>query len=288
MLYKKPDDVTYTQMAIYIDEHVYDPECTEDQDNLIFQYIYHIVYMLAHKGKFFNKAQYYEDFAIYMATQVFMRLRNKKQYEFKDDGTAKLKKIKSVLNYIKKTIDPRRVDFQQEFFTQTILSVDEENYTTDVHYTLANQLSQSIDEMAVVDFNVCLSDICRTAKEVIKNIPYKKDKATFNNIYLSCLLTFLNSITLRRQDIVRLESLKRGKLGNPQLVEDLYTKQSENCVILYHLDKNMTQYIEVLTRKMKHAIAKDLSMTLHTYVPSDDGFKNLIMSEVNNEVLYED
>lgn len=288
MLYKKPDDVTYVQMAIYVDENVYNPDCTEEQDNLIFQYIYHLVYMLACKGNFFNKAQYYEDFAIYMATQVFMRLRNKKQYELKDDGTPKLKKVKSVLNYIKKTIGPRRVDFQQEFFSQTILPVDEENYLTDVHYTLANQLSQSIDEMAVVDFNVCLSDICKTAKETIKNIPYKNHKATFNNIYLSCLLTFLNSITLSRQDILRLDGLKRGKLGNPQLVEELYVKQSEDCVILYHLDKNMTQYIDVLTRKMKHAIAKDLSMTLHTYIPSDDGFKNLIMAEVNNEVLYED
>ena len=68
MLFYKPKNLKYTTMAIYIDEHVYTDDCN---DNLIFEYLYHLSYMLAHQGKFFQTFSDYDDFAIYCATNYF-------------------------------------------------------------------------------------------------------------------------------------------------------------------------------------------------------------------------
>ena len=39
MIYKKPKGVKYTDMAIYVDKHVYEDDC---DDEMIFQYLYHL------------------------------------------------------------------------------------------------------------------------------------------------------------------------------------------------------------------------------------------------------
>ena len=101
MIYQKPKDVTYTQMAMFIDKHAYDENSTNELNNLIFEYIYHLVEMLAYKAKFFNRYSYYDDFAIYVASSVYLRLKNPKQFEYDNNGNPKLKRVKSILNYIK-------------------------------------------------------------------------------------------------------------------------------------------------------------------------------------------
>ena len=66
MFYSKPKDVTYTGMAIFIDNHplfnvdIIDPEL----ENKIFEYLYHLSYMLAVKKCFFEKAKDYDDFSL--------------------------------------------------------------------------------------------------------------------------------------------------------------------------------------------------------------------------------
>ena len=96
-LYQKPKDVTMIDMCIYIDNNVY----TENHnDQKIFEYLYHIIKMKARDKRYFHDLKYYEDFAIFGATQVYMRLVNPRQYKYKEDEEPELKKIKSVLNYI--------------------------------------------------------------------------------------------------------------------------------------------------------------------------------------------
>lgn len=54
MTYKMPRGVTYTEMAIYIDNHIRDERRDEC---LIFEYLYHLSYMLARKGSYFHKSE---------------------------------------------------------------------------------------------------------------------------------------------------------------------------------------------------------------------------------------
>lgn len=276
MLFNKPKNLKYTTMSIYIDEHIYSDDC---DDALVFEYLYYLVNMLAYKGNFFNKAEYYDNFAIYCATNYFLRLKNKKQFELDENGNPKMTKIKSILNFIKKTINFRRMTFQQEFYCQSI-SKDETDL--DIGYTFANQLAETIDALSIVEFNECLGDICKTAKKFIKKIPYKINSPEWDNIYLSCLLTFLNQIVLNKKDCLKVQNLHCKSTDKLNIISNVYSSNILDSVVLYHLPENMKDYIIVLTNEMKHAIAKDLSFQLHTYVPTDTSL-GLSLSIMNSE-----
>ena len=108
--YVKPKNVSYTDMAIYIDKHIYSGNYDA---NLVYEYIYLIIYVLACKAKYFTKYEDYDDFALYMSSRVYMRLIDKRQFE-DIPGEKKLDKIKSSLNFIKNLLYPIKLDFKKE------------------------------------------------------------------------------------------------------------------------------------------------------------------------------
>lgn len=280
MFFKKPPGLKYTDMSIWVDENAYKEDC---DDSKLYEYIYLIIDMLAHKQCFFNKQQYYDDFALDMASQVYMRYKNTKQFEYKDTGQPRLSKIKSVLNYIKKTIYPRKVDFEQKNYQQQPNPNDTLSYESEA--CLSQALFEAVDNLRVAEFGLYLGDIVKTSRAFISKIPYKTDTVEWQNIYLSCLLSFLNSITVSNRNKV--------KIGNAtgdvdSVIEKVYTEERNDCTILYHLDASMRDYITVLTSSLRHAVAKDLSYTLNTYIPSNMNVNNLMQSCTDSEDEYYD
>mgnify|MGYP003328814068 CR=1 FL=1 len=63
-LFKKPKDVRFVDMAIWIDEHIYDEDCDMDK---AFTYMYLLAYMLASKAKYFKNINDYDGFAYFLA-----------------------------------------------------------------------------------------------------------------------------------------------------------------------------------------------------------------------------
>ena len=102
MTYPKPAGVSYTQMAIYIDEHIYSD--TKDEEKL-YIYMYHLAIMLATESAYYSTAEQYDQFGLFCATRLYLRYTNPKQFQMNDDGSPKMKRIKSVLNYIKRVIN---------------------------------------------------------------------------------------------------------------------------------------------------------------------------------------
>lgn len=287
MMYQKPKNVSYTQMAIYIDQNAYREDLSEDEDKLIFEYLYHLVEMLAYKAKFFSRYQYYEDFALYAASDIFIRLKNPKQFEYDNNGNPKLKKIKSILNYIKAVLYAKKVDFQQEQYDQTFEQVPL-NLDCGVGYTFADSLVDSIDEIHKIDFRLCLGNVNKSIKNYIYSLPFKTDKVLTLNLYLSCLLTFISSITIKNVDIQRLQ-----KLTSRQHQQVIFEKLLENeftidQVILFHLSEEYKKYVFFLTKKIKHMIAQDLSLITDDYVGSQSALKSILINDIiqkniNNE-----
>lgn len=279
MLYKKPKGVKYTDMAIYVDNHIYTDNYDED---LVFVYLYHLAYMLARKNNWFKRADYYENYSVYTATRVFLRLTNPKQYIIKEDGEPKMNKIKSCLNYMKMIAYPCKVDFEQQEYAQTLIDKEDDEYS--IQYTFSAQLADSIDKMNLVEFKYCLGDIIETARNYIDKIPYRTQSKKWENIYLSCLLTYLNSITIRKTELNRLRGLK-NQMSAVYFLDEAYASEVGDNVILYHLKDNMHDYIYVLTNGMRKAMANDLCNLLHTYIPSTSGMKNLIFNELTGESM---
>lgn len=275
--FQKPEDVRYVDMAIYIDEHIYE----ENFDaNLIFDYIYQLINMLAHKASLFKNKQYYEDFALKSATSIYMRLTNKKQFEFDEKGEPKLPKVKSVLNYIKKTLYAMKVDFEQEEYEKVQPEL-EAAYSYSEDYSLHNHLMESVDRLRVTDFSICMHDICKTIKRYLSHIPYRNDRAVWENIYLSCLLSLLNSITLSNKNKKRISRL--GERATSEIIYSIYEQERIDQVILFRLDESMRGYINILTNSIRHLIAKDLASCLDIYVPSEVGIQNLLKSATDED-----
>lgn len=276
MTYSKPN-VRYVDMAIYIDEHVY-KQTTEVEDNLIYEYLYHLAIMLARKGKYFKKADDYDKFGLLAATRMFTRLRSKKQFELDADGKPKLTPIKSSLNFLKSIMYPLKATYQQEYYSQVISKeLPEINYDPNFNSSLV----RSVDRLNVTDFRLCLNNIADCAEMCISRIPKKLNSDEYHNIYVSCLLTFLNSITISRKNKKRVFKDCDGNVYYKDVVLKKILKEENNDpVILYHLDESMKDYILVLTREIKHSLAQELSQALHTHISSEVNEQDLIMCNV--------
>ena len=277
MFFEKPD-IRYVDMCIYIDENVYRDDCDQA---LIYEYLYHIVRMLAVKRCYFKTVRDTEDFSLFAASQYFLRLTDERQFE----DNPPIEPVRSILNYVRKTLYSYRNEYAKKYFSENdiIANVDVVSLDLDDFKCF---VSAEIDPINKCDFNHYLGDIKSTIQEVLTHIPYKRGTAEWNNIYLSCLLSFLNSVTLRNKDIKRLKSFKRSTSLTDTLLNNLYLKERYNSTILYHLDDSMYNYITVLTNRIRRELSRELSLTLHRSTPTCTTMKNLLMAAAGEQEEY--
>ena len=260
-------------MAIWVDENAYLEDC---DDMILYEYLYHLSNMLAHEGGYFRKAHNYDDFSLYCASKMFMRLRNEKQY-LEENDSNKLPKIKSVLNYLKKIIYPMKVDFEQENYCQTSEDVVISYAST---IDLGQLLSDEANIFNQIDFSCTLSSVSAIVKSYLQKIPYKKDSPEWVNIYTSCMLTLLNSATLSNFNKERAHKVTREK---ERILDQLYTDLRYEQPILYHLDDSMSNYIQVLVRELRKVIASQLSFEIHAKASVEDSIKNIILASIEGD-----
>lgn len=265
--YNKPKNVRYVDMAIYIDKNIKEDDAN---DEVIFEYLYHLVKMLAFKRALFNSGTKYEDFAIYLASKLLIRLKR--------GVSGELPPIKSSLNYIKKVLYPEKVIFEKETYKENVIT-NAEDITND---NFKETLIRMTDELKLVDFKAYFSDIPQTVYSYVSKIPHK-DKAYVNNIYLSCILSILSSITLSVAGQRRLNNLiDTNKLTYDKLYS-VYDYEKENGKVYYHVDPADRQLVDVLVNKLRHIIAEDLSIILNDSI-SSDYMQTALMSSVYSDL----
>ena len=270
MFFEKPD-IRYVDMCIYIDEHIYSGDFDQ---TTVYKYLYHIIMMLSLKRDYFGTTKTYEDFSIYAASAYYMRLLDERQF----DKNSNLEPIRSILNYIKKTLYSIRREYVQKFVTEPDISTDD--YVVIDNDAFDCYVSNKIDGISRLEFGNYLEDVYRIVKESLRSIPYITDPIKWTNIYISCMLSLLNSITLKNRDKKRLENFKRPNSLNDKLVNELYLSERYNSTILYHLDSSMYNYICVLTNKIRHKLSEELSQSIHFSTPSCVTMKNLLVSNM--------
>ena len=283
MLASKPP-IKYTEMAMYIDNHIYTDDC---DDNKVFLYLYHLSLMLAHKNKLFRRNEYYEDFALTFAEEMYWRLKNPKQEMLKEDGTPKMYKLKSILNYMKSSLYGRKVNFEQEKYSQSF-SVNQK-LKTDIltsQFSVVNQIRYSMTGFNEVELEVCLKDICKTIRNYLKNIPYANNKKEWNNIYISCLLTILNSFIFTDKDDFIIKNIlndnfhsEEHKLYNINIIQK---KDANRKVILYHLKDDMENYIYILCKKIKNHLGNNFRINTYSTAIEEKNLISATIAEMEN------
>jgi hypothetical protein len=242
MFFEKPD-VRYVDMCIYIDEHIYNGDY--DQET-VYQYLFHIIMMLSIKRNYFNSKKLTEDSSIYAASNYYMRLLDERQFEEK----SPIEPIRSILNYIRKTLYSVRREYVSKYMPEQEVSADIEYLNLDSD-AFDSYVSQKIDFMGKYEFGNYLESVDMIVKESLKSIPYKSNTPMWTNIYISCMLSFLNSITLKNKDIKRLNNFRRPTSLTDNLLNDRYMKERYDSTILYNLDDSMYNYIAVLTNRIR-------------------------------------
>lgn len=279
--YTRPAKVRYVDMAIFVDSHIYEENKSEALISQLYQYIYHLCYMLACKGKYFRKYEDYDDFALFAAAKIYLRMTNPRQLLDKAD-IKYLEKIRSVLNYTKLTLHGMKVDYQQENFSQMYPGTPDKNldkYAEDLRRSIRDDYKVSLMDEISNQFKLFPNVI----KEVISQTPYKKDLVMMKNLYISCVLTFLRAVTLPEEKKLQLEGKKNDAESSNKTIDKAFTRyyrknNSNNIIVLWHLDDDMLNYVTVLFNKLKKTFCADLLETSDFYEISDTDVDNIMFS----------
>ncbi len=274
MIYKMPKGQKYTDLCIYIDSEIKKPDCDEEK---CFEYMYHLFYILAVKGRMFITASDYDNYALYGATQLFLRYRKEKE------PGSKLKPIKSCLNYIKRILYPLKVNYQKSNFFQVF---KEEALNGNAPIGIADNQKKTAEninnDLLRTEYKYCLTQIAATIKLIIRDSPYSNNKVTMHNLYISCLLTLLKTITISNKNLERLKVRKRRNIVTDSFIDKIYEEESKDDVVIYHLDKTMGNYIDTLVKRCKKEIAKDLSYIVDSYNLPDNTIKEMLMQPLED------
>lgn len=249
----------YSRMAI-----VFDYEFYEDgrDDTKLYQYLYFIFYMLACKKSYFPyRFDDYDGYAIYASREIYMRA-----IRFQKKGV----RIKSILNYAKAVAYSMKVLYQNETFHRIInpevIPFDSNSYE--------DNMKASIQADYNIGKNDAISDILGSMPRIIKSIldktPYKSNKIIYGRLYKSCLLSFINSITLQSKSANCMKSMK-----DSALIKSLQ-KEKERPVVLFGLDESMANYVMVLLREAKSVIADQVTETSNSFNLSDTNLNDII------------
>lgn len=252
-------------LCIYVDQNAYKEN--HDKEKL-FDAIHNIVIVLAVKAKLFKNWKDYEGFALEYSGNLYKRLTNPRQF-LPDNDPRKLKKIKSILNYIKKTMYPMKVDYQKEIFSQRFDPLLHEDSVNNIREKYITQCRNQSNDVLEVNFRYYLAKITNTVKRFLRQTPYREDPVMLHNLYLSCMLTLLNQITLSNHNKNRYKNRLKRSYNLQAFLNTVFLEELQNSTILFHLPDTMKNYVSVLVARIRKLISKDLFELIGDSQPSD-------------------
>lgn len=270
MLWKKPANMKYTDMCIFIDKNVPNivtPGENPELENTIYNYLWLLVKALAIKKYMFTDFQDYDGYAFYAANRLFFALRKNQVNQGKVIKGKLIRPVKSCLNYTKALLYPMKIEYQRETFREVI----EEEFVSKKFDAFAYK--EHLKEEARVSVGVnrqfenYLKDTIFQCSCNIDNIllksPFGPDTPEYQNLKISILLTSLYTLKSKK------------KLNyNPQ------------GTILWHLPKSMSNYVKVLLQEFFTTLKLDIIDCYQSANLSNADLENIITASqevANNE-----
>lgn len=243
MLFKKPANLKYTEMCIFIDENVpkiVNPGENPELENTVYNYLWLLVKALAIKKCMFKNFEDYDMYSFYAATRLFNALRKNQLNQGKVIKGKLIRPIKSCLNYTKALLYPMKIEYQRESFREVI----EEEFVSTKFDAIAyqEQLKNEARDNASVDqtFKSYLIDSLKQNSKLLDDIlqrsPFNSTTAEYKNLKISVLLTSYYALKNKKK----------------------LSTASVNSVILWHLPKSMTGYTKVILKEFFMRIQQEV------------------------------
>lgn len=242
IMWRKPDNLKYTDLCIYIDAHsaeIVDADPEDEVPNLIYNYIYLLVKALAIKKRMFDNFSDYDGYALQSANRLFFALKKSYMNEGKVIKGKTIKPIKSILNYTKALLYPMKLEYlnsQYNIKTRASEAAKEFNKFT-YRQNLRDQVweSQRNTEKFKESVIELFYEFNKTLENVLKKSPFRNDSPEYKKIKISILLNCLQNL-----------KEKNGINADPVTVK------------IWKLPKSMNNYIRVfiteLGTSLKHQI----------------------------------
>lgn len=263
---------------MWIDKNAYNENVDKE---VLFDSLFQCVKSITLKNRLFPNWSDYEPFSLYAATRLYLRLVNPKQFMLDDNGNPKMKRVSSILNFIKKTLSPMIVDFQKNDFDEEFsVEVQGEQFIANLKNRVLDKARSQFADKIRVECNHYFSSLYSVIHEVVDKLPYQTDKVTNHRIYMSCLLTLLNQLTISNhaKQLVRERLVKNLKVDN--FIADLYRDELKESIILYHLDDGMLNYISTIVNFIRHYIKKDLKQIIGDNQPTQAVMQAIINDQM--------
>ena len=269
MLYTKNDDKRYTMMCKEFDEEFPRPD---RDDNKLYRYLYLIFYMLACKENFFqtNFANY-DKYAQFAATTIYVRFLKKLEHG---------ERVKSILNYANASMRFLKTMYQNEEFA-TIISPEQGVDTTKLSASIHDSIVADYSDGLVEDMERTLCSIGDVINDVLDDTQFANNELTRHRLYISCMLTLLNSITLPR-DSSLLKSRGRNKNTNDTLFIEALSREREKPTIMWNLNDNLSNQVKVIVNKVRKDLSENINEVSKDHTLPDD-VVDLILSNAYSE-----
>lgn len=270
MTYNRPPGMKYTEMAMYFDAHIHD---NPRNDDILYQYLYHIIYMLACKSRYFHKFAEYDSFALHAATRIYMRCINENS-----------ERITSILNYVKAVLYPIKVDYQRDEFNEIINpEIDKEINTDKITAIMEESIQADYRYDMREDIIRSFGNISKVIKDVLYQTPYRKDKLLIKKLYMSVLLSMLKSFTLSNNNIQKLQRKESRKQIKDAQIIAMLEHENSTCITTWHLDSKWNSYIRLLCNKVRKLMNEDIAGIKSSFELSSDDINAIIMSAYGSE-----
>jgi hypothetical protein len=268
MLFKKPNNLKFTDLCIYIDENVpkiANPGENPEIENTIYNYLWLLVKALAIKKCMFNDFQDYDMYAFYAANRLFFALRKNQINQGKTIKGKLIRPIKSCLNYTKALLYPMKIEYQRESFREVI----EEEFVSKKFDAFAykEQLKMAARDSAGVtrQFKNNLQDVLQNTSSLLDNVlqksPFNSSTQEYQNLKISILLTSIHILKTKKK-----------------------LDAAPQSVILWHLPKSMAGYTKVLLKEFIMALKLEIMDCYKMADLDDEALENILSS--STEAVY--
>lgn len=271
MLYRKPADMKFTDMCIWIDENaplLKEAGAYPEIEDKIYNYLWLLVKALAIKKRMFKNFEDYDGYAFHSAQRLFFALRKSYQNEGKLIKGKIIKPIKSCLNYTKALLYPMKVEYQQKTFAKDMyletLSGKFDQFVFKERIKEALQSSSGADYEFKKSVYDLFNDIDFLVNKTLEECPFHNGTLDYKYLKISLLLNCLNN-------------LKHGKAIDFE----------QQTTFVWKLPKSTAAYIKVMIKQFAATVKQEL-MASYDRSRIDDDILEYMLTNPNGEFIDHD
>ena len=273
MQWRKPQDMKYTDMCIFIDQNIayiaeHRGENPEVEDKIC-NYLWLLVKALAIKKSLFQNFSDYDPYCFYAAERLFNAFIKNYQNQGKVIKGKLIKPIKSCLNYTKALLYPMKVEYQNKSFREVIseetVSKKFDAFNMREHMKADAVKREGVNESFKLYLQDSLNNIDKLIDKVLAKTPFSESSLDYKHLKISLLLNCLNTLKVRRK-----------------LDTTLTT------VVLWKLPKSMASYVKILLNELFTELKKEILECYQEVSLNDDMLEKIITLSGKEENLYEE